>query len=364
MGIKNLSQFLKKREIYELKTIDVLRYKKIAIDTPMFLYKFKSAFEPKSTEWLGCFLNLIVFLRKHDIHPIFVFEGKSPPEKAETQKIRREQRDKIVDKTDTIETSLNCYETTGTVNLALSEIQQFISKKSIKKTLLVREKSINVKEIRDEITRRRRFEVSIKPEDILNLKELLDITGVCHIQSMGEAETDCVSLFYSKIVDYVVSEDTDVFAYHGGDDERQITSIVNFNVSGDTPTFTQISKQKILDTLKLSSESFRDFCIMCGTDYNKNIFKIGVEKSYVFLSNFKCIENIPIDCETLKHTMVRELFRLRSIDNLPQQQWWCRMPTTEFEYKLTIFMFNSSIKNVSFNNVYNALTNPNLAFDG
>ena len=47
---------------------------------------------------------------------------------------------------------------------------------------------------------------------------------------------------------------------------------------------------------------------MCGTDYNKNIFRIGVEKSYKFISNYHNIENVPLDVSILNHVKVRKLF--------------------------------------------------------
>jgi hypothetical protein len=78
MGIKNLNQFLKKYEVHETFHISNLTYTKLGIDTPMFLYKFKGTTNVNTNEWLGCFITFIAFLRKWDIHPIFVFEGKAP----------------------------------------------------------------------------------------------------------------------------------------------------------------------------------------------------------------------------------------------------------------------------------------------
>ena len=85
MGIKKLTQCLRKYEVYETLDIALLKYTKVAIDTPMFLFKFKGVTEPTTNDWLGCFVTFVAFLRKYDIHPIFLFEGKSPPEKAPAQ---------------------------------------------------------------------------------------------------------------------------------------------------------------------------------------------------------------------------------------------------------------------------------------
>jgi 5'-3' exonuclease len=69
----------------------------------------------------------------------------------------------------------------------------------------------------------------------------------------------------------------------------------------------------MLESLELTSEEFLDLCIMCGTDYNKNIFRVGPEKAYKYIKQFSTIENISknttLDTSILKHVRGRELFR-------------------------------------------------------
>jgi 5'-3' exonuclease len=51
---------------------------------------------------------------------------------------------------------------------------------------------------------------------------------------------------------------------------------------------------------------------MFGTDYNKNMFKIGPEKSFKLLTQYRSIDKIKesgVDVSILKHERVRELFR-------------------------------------------------------
>jgi hypothetical protein len=95
MGIKSLSGFLKNHNLYGTLDIVKLKYLKIGIDTPMLLYKYKASTDPETNDWLGQFANFVAFLRRHDIHPVFVFEGKAPPEKCQTQKDRKVQRQKM-----------------------------------------------------------------------------------------------------------------------------------------------------------------------------------------------------------------------------------------------------------------------------
>lgn len=363
MGIKNLSQFLKKYEVQETLNISTLKYTKIGIDTPMFLYKFKGVYDPNSNEWLGCFITLVAFLRKWHIHPIFVFEGKAPLEKAQAQEERREQRQKIVDKTDSIQHDLDTYIGSGLVTPLLSEVWSKITSKT-NKSLLTSKKTIiknfiNVEEIKDEINRRRKYEISITPEDIVMVKELLDLMGVSYIQSNDEAETDCVSLFYGGLVDYIVSEDTDVLAYfEPSGNKPHLKVITSFNTTD--LTFNQISKQKVLETLNLTSESFRDFCIMCGTDYNKNIFRVGVEKSYKFIKEHYIIENVPLDVDILNHLVVRKLFEVKENLKIKEKVQWCRLPSSTFEDELAMFVFTNNLKNINVSNVFNDLVESDI----
>jgi 5'-3' exonuclease len=364
MGIKNLTQFLKKYEVYETLNISLLKYKKVAIDTPMFLYKFKGVTEPTSNDWLGCFVNLVAFLRKHDIHPTFIFEGKSPPEKSLVQAERREQRQKMSDRTHTIEKDLENYVGTGIISDFLFQVWEKLKHKNnksllVKRTLTKSKTFIDVNAIREEINRRKRYEITITTEDIHMLKELFDLLGISWIQSLGEAETDCVSIFYDGIVDYIISEDTDVLAYvQSPSQSKNLKVITDLNTTN--LTFVQVSKEKVLKCLNLTSESFRDFCIMCGTDYNKNIPRVGVETSYKLICKWKNIENIPLDTTILNYHRGRQLFKVKSDHRLYKQVKWCLLPLTNFVDNLTVFMFTYNFKNVDINYVFKALIQPSF----
>jgi len=350
MGIKNLSQFLKKHKVYETLSVKELKYTKIGIDTPLYLYKFKC----QTYNWLQCFVYFVTFLRSWDIHPIFIFEGKSPPEKCSTQDYRREQKQKIMEKTDAVEQDLNIYIETGEASPLLLEMSNKLDKKN--KSLLVKHNhNISDKDIKNLIDRRRMYEVTITQEDLNDLKELLSLMGIGYIQSYGEAETDCVTLFYTGLVDYILSEDTDVLAYNFETNNliKVITSINSTNL-----TFTQISKKKMLQTLNLSEDSFRDFCIMCGTDYNKNIFRIGVEKSYKLIQEYSKIENIPLDISVLNHTRVREIFTANINHNLKDKTKWCTLPSIT---KLKKFLFKHNLT-IEVDSVINALIVPNFDY--
>ena len=80
MGIKNLNRFLREQAKESIKFISVaeLSGKKIAVDISIYMYKYAS--EGSLLE--NIYLMLSVF-RYYNICPIFVFDGKPPPEKKE-----------------------------------------------------------------------------------------------------------------------------------------------------------------------------------------------------------------------------------------------------------------------------------------
>jgi 5'-3' exonuclease len=394
MGIKGMSQFLKKYNVRETVDIAYLRYKKVAIDTPMYFYKFKSVCDPQSLDWLCHFANLTSFLRRHDIHPVFVFEGKAPAEKAGVQEERRQQRQKYVSKTDNIERDLEKYLEDGTLTDLLHQVATSKRATSLlpRKRLLVRSSafgridSLSTAEgegkerctgvvdtpkavvylVQEEIKRRRKSDVTITSECVKKLKELLELLGVCYIQSDGEAERDCVSLFYKGMVDYIITGDTDVLAYNASGiwaagrppsegtkirEECEIKRdlVVILDLCTDDLTFVQISKQNVLNLLGLSADTFTDFCIMCGTDYNKNIFRVGIETAFKLLTKHHFIENVPLDTAILNHHRVRQLFTIQTDSEIKCQSdvKWCRLPSSDFVDNMAIFKFTYGIRNIN-----------------
>ena len=82
MGIKNLNKFLKNKcpEIFSTIHLSNFAYKKIVIDVSLYLHKYKAVC---GENWLSAFVNLIISLRRNNIHICFIFDGQAIPEKAE-----------------------------------------------------------------------------------------------------------------------------------------------------------------------------------------------------------------------------------------------------------------------------------------
>ena len=300
MGIHNLYKILRKYSPNSFKTIPLNKYayKKIAIDTNLYMYKYKVIFG--EDDWLRAFTNLICCLRKNDIHPVFIMDSQAPIEKLEEQKNRRKERQKLKDKLKNIETDYEVYKETGNI----SDLLQEISSSDKKHPKLLIKNIFNENTILNKINTLKSQTISIDKEDFNTLHKLLKVMKIPSFDATTEAEATCSYLNINRKVSAVLTEDTDVLAYGA---PKFLSGINTHN-----ETMVEVKMENLLDDLNLTQKEFTDMCIMCGTDYNKNIPKVGPMKSYALITQHKTIEEIQrctdLDISILKHIRSRELF--------------------------------------------------------
>ena len=305
MGIKSLAKLLKKNcpEIYEEIHISEYAYKKIAIDISIFICKYKIMYKDR---WLTNLINLIVCLRRNEIHCVIIFDGSAPPEKDAEKKARADQRSKLEERVFNLEHALEKYHTTLEVDPILIELYNRKKKKMSNKRLLKKVPQIvDMKIVEDSVRKMRGHILDICQNDYKLAKQLFDVLGVPYLQAPSEAETLCSDLCKRGLVDAVLSEDTDVLAYGA--------PVFLFRINTKEDTCSRIKYPVLLEALELSDSEFLDLCIMCGTDYNKNIFRVGPEKAYKYIQKYSTIEgvgdNTSLDIKILNHIRGRELFR-------------------------------------------------------
>ena len=317
MGINGLSDFIKKKHPGVFKDINMndMRYKKIAVDTSLYLYKYKVI---GGDLWMDSFIRLICCLRKFDVHPIFIFDTSAPIEKIEEQKRRRQEVQKRRDNVSVIEELIEKYHSEGVID---DELQAFYNKKIKKKidnSLLKRfwqkddlgeEKTFDIKIVEDEIEKIKGQNITITPECISKLKNLFELLGVPYYQALEEAEQTCSYLCHWGLVDGVLTEDSDVLAY-GVD--LFISKINTFN-----GYCTLVETPNLLEKLEFTKPQLLDFCIMLQCDYNTRMPGVGPVGSYKLLKEYGCLEKIEesgdVDVTPLKYKRCRELFSI--IDN-------------------------------------------------
>ena len=351
MGIKNLHQLLRKHcpDVYVTQPLSAYRYKKLAIDASLYMFKYKTS---AGERWLSCFVSLLAAMRKNEIHPVFCFDNGAPEEKQQEREARRESREKIRTKAQQLEIALDQYDRDGVVDQCLIDITEK-SRAAVERKLLISASSnFDRKVCEAELRKLKTQTISIDSEDFDLLRRLCRIMNVPIIEAVGEAEKLCTELCKGEAVYGVVTEDTDVLAYG--------TVVFLTNIQYHQGTCCEIALVDVLDELNLTYESFRDLCIMCGTDYNKNIFKIGPEKAYQLIQTHGSIDNIAantdIDVTCLNHNRVRSLLTAEPDSrHVP----YCKIP--DFN-ELDIFLFENNSK-VSIEPLKKSFTQHELSFD-
>lgn len=366
MGIKNLHHFLRKAcpLIYTEIHLSQYAYKKLAIDTSIFMCRFKTTY---GRQWLDAFLQLVSVLRENEIHPIFVYDTKFPIEKEEERKNRTMARIKTKEKADLIFNSwetyksyfkdrTECFGLNGIIPLEKDkmtpELCEYINKNYMD------HEAYSIVEIDNAIDHMLNTLLSIRTEDFELTKTLFDIMNIPYLDASGEAEATCAILCRMSLVDAVLSEDTDVLNYKA----PRFLHKLNMNQQ----TVIEIEYEDMLSRLGMTEDQFLDFCIMCGTDYNSNLYKIGPEKSFRLLKKHGSIEQIKINNPTLDMTSfpygrVREIFQddqKLSQETLDKVRY-CGIPDSQ---KLLEFCFKHNCR-FDLPRLFQSFTiNPNVVF--
>jgi flap endonuclease-1 len=304
MGIKNLNKFLRSNcpEVYKEVHISEYAFKKVAIDISLYLCKYKIVCG--EDKWLGAFINLIASLRRNEVHCVFIYDSGAPPEKSGERAERAASKEKLKKRVFDIEEALNHYYNTNEVEKLLLDLCEKAKNKH-KRLLVKTPQKFDLELAEKELKRIKGYILNIRSEDFLLTKELFNILAIPYFDAPLEAETMCADLCKRGLVDAVLSEDTDVLAYE--------SPMFLSKIDTRNDTCVQIEYSEVISSLELTNDQFLDLCIMCGTDYNKNIHRVGPQTSYKYIKKHKSIEgikaNTELDISVLHHIRGRELFR-------------------------------------------------------
>lgn len=308
MGIKGLRDLIKRefktRSFEDICPSSDFHGKCIAIDASIYLYIYKCTY---GQDFLKPFETMINIFKDENISLIFVFDGQHPEEKLAEQKKRNSQRELQKKKLKDLSDDLEKYKHDGKISDNLQKAHdKYLYKNSSYKNLTKFSYFIaknSLEKIKNNI-------IDLTPQDILGLKDLLDMYDVKYFHARGEAEVIASSMVKQKIVDAVMTRDSDALACGA-------TTIIT-NVNLYSKELTVINFQNILTTFNLSYESWLDLCIMCGTDYNTNIPKIGPVRSLQLIRQYESLEEISKtnDTEILNFKIVRTLFKTPFDENI------------------------------------------------
>jgi 5'-3' exonuclease len=341
MGIKsNYTKFLKQiagDDIFKPTHLSQFAFKKIAIDTSLYLYKFKAVMGDR---WMTGFLNLIKSMRNNQVHCVFIFDGKAPVEKQDEQETRKQGKQKLEDDICLLEKNLQEYYRSG-------EISEIL--KNVKMTGV----EFNPTDVEERIAKKQSQVIDVNPLDFEHLRSIMTIMGTPFYTAPTEAEKFCSKLCIDGFVDAVLSDDTDIIAYACPISLSKLDTL--------TGVCSGVSHTELITALDLTEKQFIEHCIMCGTDYNKNIPKIGSVTAYKMIKKHGSIEGIRdelnIDVSGLKHEVVHALFREfepHDITNIP----YCGTP--DFDELQRFANTNNLPMNVSY--FASIFGNPEIVF--
>jgi len=232
MGIKRLNRFFldncNKRSIYKLH-LKALSGKTLVIDTSIYMYKFAGDNALVENMYL-----LISIFKKYNIEPIFIFDGKPPPEKKTLLAQRK------LEKMDAQKKYMEMKTLLETAQLNDAKRQEVVA---------------DMEQLKKQFIR-------IKDADNKKVKDLMDAYGVSYYDADGEADALCCFLVKTDRAWACVSDDMDMFLYGCNRVVRHLSILNHTAVFYDTLS--------ILSDLKLNEDMFRDILIISGTDYNTN----------------------------------------------------------------------------------------------
>ena len=231
MGIKHLNRFLREEVQNSIKFISLaeLSGKKIAVDISIYMYKYASE---------GCLLEnmylMLSTMRYYDIVPVFIFDGKPPPEKKGLLLKRKEDKQEAENEYNKLKKQLE--------NKLIDDVekQEVVTNMDILK---------------------KKF-VYISKNDIEDVKNLIRAYGATYYDAPGEADELCALLVIKNKVWACLSEDMDMFVYGCSRVIRYLSLLNRTVVLYDT--------SDILNNLGITQKELREICVISGTDYNYN----------------------------------------------------------------------------------------------
>lgn len=296
MGINGLNKFIRKHcsDAFSTKSIKEYRGRTFAVDVNIYIYKFKFADENR---WARLFTNFLNIFQENGIKLLLVYDNKFPNEKNIKYERQKKERDNALQYIKQLEVDAGEFLARQTK----SQILENLFKRYPPGLLSVQDM------IEAERNRLNKRKLNVSREEFQQSKLIAEEHKVEIITPEFEAETLCSELCIKQKVDAVLSNDSDVFAY------GVPICLSEFKLVESEYVVTEFRFFEILKILGLTYSQFRDFCIMCGCDYNSRIRNIGPERAFMLIKRHKTLENIEktgISLEKLNYKRCREIFTI------------------------------------------------------
>jgi len=245
MGIKYLNQYLMKHcssNAIKKTGLQEFKGKIIVVDISIYIYKF--LVDGHYMEHLYLFLGLF---HHYQITPIFIFDGKPPPEKWDLIKKRRtEKKAAQIEYNELVDRQIE-----GAINLDVQEKLDLLKKKM----------------------------VTLKDADLVKTKELITSFGYTYFEAVGEADELCAYFVLSGIAWACLTDDMDMFLYGCPRVIRNLSMMKKEAVLYNTDRIiTDLNIQSLYDFIRI--------LILLGTDYS-TIYTIGIKQAIEYYREYK-----------------------------------------------------------------------------
>jgi len=242
MGVKNLNRYLLKHTTSIKKAhLSDFANKTVVIDASIYMYRFNdSRFENMYV--------LISIFKDYHIKPIFIFDGKPPPEKLQLIEERRAAKRAAQDQYNQLNSDLGLTMNAETKRRIIDEMSHLATK----------------------------F-IRITDADNVNIQELLTAYGVQWTVADGEADALCAHMVLTGKAWACMSDDMDMLVYG--------CTRVFRNLSLTNHTIIYYNIDVILKELSLTLREFKQIAVVAGTDYNAN--DMNIDSAMELFKTFK-----------------------------------------------------------------------------
>ena len=261
MGIKNLGKFIRKKYPQCVREVSLKDYrdKRVAIDTPIFMYRFCSV-NPDTC--IQMFERQLKQFRLWNIVPTYVFDGVPATTSARTTSDGKDLKE-------------------GTLEERRKRKREW-KEKANDETLPVADRMVYQSRLRSIPTK----------QHFTELQSMLTSQQVSFIRAESDAEKECVALCLQGKADVVFSEDFDVLPFGW-----------NLSTGLGRKTMLEYDLKAMLDAMKFTQEMFVEFCILCGCDFSPSIGNVGPVRALKLLQVHGNIDTLLTFLDRKKYTV-------------------------------------------------------------
>jgi 5'-3' exonuclease len=262
MGIKGLSDFLRKMCPLAFTPTDLSQYRgqRVAIDVPIFAYKYafyKTAPTDSDTVLQGFLRHHKIWTQRYGMACIYVFDGPSVAAKS----AEHQRRDKA---------------RVGLKRKQMSDMEE-LKEEAAECVAQGNDQKLMGVFVQMEAVSRRSTVVS--SDDYDKLKELFIEKNIPFCVAEGDAEKKCAALCLTGDADVVATEDYDALVCGAPRVLRNVTK---------SPE--EVHLATVLECLQMNMQQFIEFSVLCGSDFTTYLPNVGPASAFKAITTYGSIE--------------------------------------------------------------------------